>query len=100
MITLKEACLIIQKELPNNRITGASEIGDYYFFSVPPRRWKGGRDIPCGGAVYYVTKNGIFDCMNIGDYMDMLLEKGETTLDIRPFLSDEDRVFLDKIEQH
>lgn len=100
MVTLKEACSIIQEELPNNRIIRCSEIGDYYFFNMPPRRWNGDKnDVPCGGSVYYVKKDGTFDCMNIENYMDLLLEYDEKELDVRPYLDAEDRAFLKRLKE-
>lgn len=56
MISIEKACKIIQDYKPNFRILGCGDYGDFYGFSLVPRRWNGNpEDLPNGGGITYTV---------------------------------------------
>ena len=100
MVSLEEACSIIQDALPNNRLVKCTETDEYYFFDAPPRRWNGDGSAPAGGSTEYVRKDtGEHNSMHIGEALKIILE-GDSKIrdtDMLKYLSEEDAIFAQKI---
>ena len=104
MVTIEEACKVIQKAIPKtNRIIACSDLKDNYLFEVVPRRWNGDiHDYPCGGLSEYVEKNsGEYKTMDATSFLDILLAetKQPDELNILPYLSKEDAEFAAKVQK-
>lgn len=100
MITLSEACKIIQTNIPRCRIISWEDYGDFYAFDMKPRTWNGDRKTcPIGGGIDAVNKTtgDIFGISieSLFEYDDSVIK----TLDILPYLSNEDRVFAMKVQK-
>lgn len=97
MITLKEACNIIQKNRPNFRILGCDDYGNVYGFNLVPRRWNGDPDnLPAGSAIDTVDKqSGKVGCFYEYDKHPNNIK----TLNVIPFLSKEDALFAQKANE-
>lgn len=102
MVSLKEACSIIQDALPNNRVIACTETDEYYFFNVPPRRWNGIGSAPAGGSAEYVSKEtGEYNSMHAGEALEIMLKGGSINrdTDVLKYLSKEDAIFAQNISK-
>lgn len=101
MITLNEACRIIEDKFPKFRILWGLENGTYYYFRMERRSWdgNGGAQMMSQGVTYGVNKK-TGNC----DFLDfeMIAEGNFKEIDkeqVFKCLSKEDELFARKIEK-
>lgn len=101
MITLEEACKIIQNKYPNFRIISCKDYGDFYGMNMEPRTWDGERLTRIAGGIDTVDKvSRAVSCIGAQELCDHNYNYEEIALsDILPYLSAEDAAFALKVQK-
>lgn len=101
MITLEEACKIIQNKYPDFRIIRCEDYGDFYGMNMQPRTWDGERLTRVAGGIDTVDKvSGVVSRIGAQEFCDHNYSYEEIALSvISPYLSDEDLTFALKVQK-